>query len=76
METTHEVLSLFRPAGIPYALLILVLTFVGARLVHRFVDRLGQLQPLAGDTQGRMVTNLGLHGDDMGHMMLLCRDNC
>jgi small-conductance mechanosensitive channel len=42
METTHEVLSLFRPSGIPYALLILVLTFVGARLVHRFVDQLGR----------------------------------
>lgn len=42
METTPEVLSLFRPAGIPYAVLILVLSFVGARLIHRSVDRLGR----------------------------------
>jgi len=42
METTHEVLSLFRPTGIPYALLILVVTFVGARLLHRFIEGLGR----------------------------------
>lgn len=42
MEPNADVLRFFDPGGIPYALLILVITAVVARLVSRFLEGLGQ----------------------------------
>ena len=50
MEANPEVLSLFRPAGIPYALLILVLTVVVVRVLNGFVER--SRPPIHGQAAG------------------------
>jgi len=42
MNQGTEVLQLFRPSGLPYALLVLVVTFVATALLTRSLDRLGQ----------------------------------
>jgi small-conductance mechanosensitive channel len=41
MESSNNILSLFQPGNLPYALLIVVLTLVTARLMTRLFDKLG-----------------------------------
>jgi len=41
MENAPDILRFFRPSGIPYAILILLVTWIAARLVVRSLDRLG-----------------------------------
>ncbi len=42
MEPSQDLLPFFKPGGIPYALLILAVTVVGARVMTRVLDRLGR----------------------------------
>jgi len=45
MNPQTEVLRFFRPGGVPYALVILVVTFLAARLLTASLNRLGQRFP-------------------------------
>jgi len=42
MDQTSELLSIFQPGDVPYALLIIIITLVAARLVRRLFEGLGR----------------------------------